>query len=75
MSGLVEGGERQQNYPVHIRDNELTVVENVYSNSTNNERKGPAIVILLLCACLLLFFKDCIASHTEELIAMRKLLK
>ena len=76
MSSLIEGSKRQQNYPVHIQNNELTVVENVYSDSTNNEREESATVILLLCACvLLLFIEGCVASHTEELIAMRKLLK
>ena len=68
MSSFIEGDERQQNYPVHIQDNGLTVIENVYSDSANNERERPVTVILL-------FIKSCITSHTEELIAMRKLLK
>ena len=54
MSGLVEGGKRRQNCSIHVWDNGLTVVENVYNNSVNNGREGPATVILLLCAYVLL---------------------
>ena len=73
MSNLVEGNKRQQNYPVYIRDNGLTVIENVYSNSINNEREGPATVILLLCASVLL--KALLPSTQKKLVAMRKVLK
>ena len=73
MSSLVEGNERQQNYPVHIQNNGLTVVENVYSNSTNNEREGPATVILLLCTYVLL--KAPLPPTQKKLVAMRKVLK
>ena len=75
MSSLVEGSERRQNYPVHIQNNGLTVVENVYSNSTNNEREEPATVILLLCACVLLLLKAPLPSTQKKLVAMRKVLK
>ena len=50
MSGLVEGGKRRQNCSVYVRDNGLTVIENVYGDSANNGREEPAIVVLLLCA-------------------------
>ena len=73
MSGLVEGSKRRQNYPVHVQDNELTVVENVYGDSTNNGREGPATVILLLCACVLL--KAPLPPTQKKLVAMRKVLK
>ena len=73
MSGLIEGSERQQNYSVHVQNNELTVVENVYSDSANNEREGPATVVLLLCACVLL--KALLPSTQKKLVAMRKVLK
>ena len=68
MSGLVEGGEKRQNYSIHVQDNGLTVVENVYGNSANNGRKRLATVVYF-------FVRSCISSHIEELIAMRKLLK
>ena len=73
MSNLIKGGKRQQNYSVHIQDNGLTVIENVYGDSTNNEREEPATVILLLCACVLL--KALLPSTQKKLIAMRKVLK
>ena len=73
MSSLIEGDERQQNYPVHIQDNELTVIENIYGNSTNNGREGPATVILLLCASMLL--KTLLPPTQKKLVAMRKVLK
>ena len=73
MSGLVEGSKRQQNYPVHIWDNRLTVIENVYSDSTNNGREGSATVILLLCASVLL--KAPLPPTQKKLVAMRKVLK
>ena len=73
MSGLVKGNERQQNYPIHIWDNELTVIENIYSNSANNGREEPATVILLLCACVLL--KALLPLTQKKLIAIRKVLK
>ena len=73
MSSLIEGGERQQNYPVHIQENELTVVENIYSDSINNGREGPATVILLSCACVLL--KASLPPTQKKLVAMRKVLK
>ena len=73
MSGLVEGGERRQNCPVYVRDNGLTVVENVYSNSANNGREGPATVVLLFVACVLL--KTLLPPTQKKLVAMRKVLK
>ena len=73
MSSLVEGSKRQQNYSVHIQDNELTVIENIYDNSTNNEREGSATVILLLCAYVLL--KAPLPPTQKKLVAMRKVLK
>ena len=73
MSSLIEGSERQQNCSVHIWDNELTVIENVYSNSTNNEREGPATVVLLFVACVLL--KAPLPLTQKKLVAMRKVLK
>ena len=73
MSGLVEGGERRQNYLVYVWDNGLTVVENVYGDSINNGREGSATVILLLCACVLL--KALLSFTQKKLVAMRKVLK
>ena len=73
MSGLVEGGKRQQNYPIHVQDNGLTVIENIYGDSANNGREGPATVILLLCACVLL--KALLPPTQKKLVAMRKVLK
>ena len=73
MSGLVEGSKKRQNYPVHVQNNWLTVVENVYSNSTSNERERPATVILLLCASVLL--KTSLPPTQRKLVAMRKVLK
>ena len=75
MSSLVKDSKKQQNYPVYIQDNWLTVIENIYDNSTNNEREESATVILLLCVYLLLFVEGCIVFHTKELIAIKKLLK
>ena len=51
------------------------VIENVYSDSANNERKEPATVILLLCACLLLLLKAPLPFTQKKLVAMRKVLK
>ena len=73
MSSLVEDSKRQQNYPVHIQDNGLTVIENVYGNSTNNGREEPATVILLFVACVLL--KAPLPPTQKKLVAMRKVLK
>ena len=73
MSSLVKGSERQQNCSVYVWDNELTVIENVYGNSTNNGREGPATVILLLCASVLL--KAPLPPTQKKLVAMRKVLK
>ena len=73
MSSLVKGSKRQQNCPIHIQDNGLTVIENVYGDSANNEREGPATVILLLCAYVLL--KALLPSTQKKLVAMRKVLK
>ena len=73
MSGLIKGGERRQNCSVHIWDNGLTVIENVYSDSANNGREGPATVVLLLCACVLL--KALLPFTQKKLVAMRKVLK
>ena len=73
MSGLIEGSKRRQNYPVYVQDNELTVVENVYSDSINNGREESATVVLLLCACVLL--KALLSFTQKKLVAMRKVLK
>ena len=73
MSSLVKDNKRWQNYPVHIQDNGLTVIENVYSDSTNNEREEPATVVLLLCTCVLL--KAPLPLTQKKLVAMRKVLK
>ena len=73
MSSLIEDSKRQQNYSVHVWDNELTVIENVYSNSTNNEREGSVTVILLLCAYVLL--NASLPLTQKKLVAMRKVLK
>ena len=73
MSSLVKDDKRRQNYPVHIQNNELTVIENVYSDSANNEREESATVILLLCAYVLL--KAPLPPTQKKLVAMRKVLK
>ena len=74
MSSLIKDSKRQQNYPVHIQDNELTVIENIYGNSANNEREEPATVILLLCASVLLL-KALLPFTQKKLVAMRKVIK
>ena len=73
MSSLIKDSERQQNYPINIQDNGLTVIENVYNNSANNGREEPATVILLLCAYVLL--KALLPPTQKKLVAMKKVLK
>ena len=72
MNSFIKDSERQQNYPVHIQNNKLTVIENIYNNSANNEREEPATV-LLLCAYVLL--KALLPPTQKKLVAMRKVLK
>ena len=51
----------------------LRVIENVYSDSTNNGRERPATVILLFFAYVLL--KAPLPPTQKKLVAMRKVLK
>ena len=53
----------------------LRVIENVYGDSASNGREGPATVILLLSACVLLLLKTPLPSTQKKLVAMRKVLK
>ena len=73
MSSLIEGGKKQQNYPVYIQDNWSTVIENVYGDSISNERERPVTVILLLCVYILL--KAPLPFTQKKLVAIRKVLK
>ena len=68
MSNLNEGSKRQQNYSIHIQDNYLTVIENIYNNSTSFKKEEPATIILLLCACsfIINIVESWVTFHTEE---------